>query len=280
MAVPARKPPTPWDQAPDDDEEAGSLVLQWWALHPDGRIELEEIPVTPELFLDPPPFEHKIVQGRKHNFYVWDLSSRLAVYFKDCQDVLVLSDVKHYLGVPRLPNPCPDVSVIQGLPFRDLEPEIFDVAVEGVRPSLIIEVVSPKDPEIRKMDMVKKPKVYARAGIPEYIYLDPPRRKNGRRIQLVGYRLGAQGRYRPMKQDAEGRLLSETTGLLFSVSPKGDRVVIVEAATGRELLPVEDLEVARKAEEDARRAAEQRAEAAEAEAARLRAELERLKRNA
>lgn len=270
MAVPARKLPTPWDQAPDDDEETGSLVLQWCALHPDGRVEIEEIPVTPELFLDPPPFEHKIVQGRKHNFYVQDLSSRLAVYFSHRKDVLVLSDVKHYLGVPSLPNPCPDVSVIQGLPFRDLEPEVFDVTVEGVRPSLIIEVVSPKDPEIRKMDMETKPRVYARAGIPEYIYLDPPRRKNGRRIQLVGHRLGARGRYRPMKQDAEGRLVSETTGLLFSVSAKGDQVVIVDAATGRELLPVEGLE-------SARRAAERRAEAAEAEAARLRAELERLK---
>jgi Uma2 family endonuclease len=278
MAVPARKPPTPWDQAPDDDEESGSLVLQWCALHPDGRVEIEEIPVTPELFLDPPPFEHKIVQGRKHNFYVQDLCSRLAVHFTGRQDVLILSDVKHYLGVPRLPAPCPDVSVIQGLPFRDLEPEIFDVAVEGVRPSLIIEVVSPKDPEIRKMDMEKKPRVYARAGIPEYIYLDPPRRKNGRRIQLVGHRLGARGRYRAMKQDAEGRLVSETTGLLFSVSAKGDQVVIVEAATGRELLPVEGLEDARKAAEKKAEREEAARKAAEAEIARLRDELARLKK--
>lgn len=75
-----------------------------------------------------------------------------------------------------------------------------------------------------------------------------------------------------MKQDAEGRLVSETTGLLFSVSAKGDRVVIVEAATGRELLPVESLETARKAEETARKAAE-------AELTRLREELARLKGN-
>jgi len=88
--------------------------------------------------------------------------------------------------------------------------------------------------------------------------------------------------------DEQGRLLSETTGLWFSISPKGDQVVIREVATG-ELVPTskeegkarkraeakaaheaaarQAAEAARQAAEAARQAADEARQAAEAKAA-------------
>lgn len=163
-------------------------------------------------------------------------------------------------------------------------PESFDVAKEGARPSLVIEVVSPKDARIRRTDKEDKVKLYQQAGISEYLILDPPRRKTGFRFQWTGYRLDSMGRYRPIEPDAEGALLSETTGIRFTVSPRGDLFIAIDLATGKELQElISDERVQREIE--ARRAAEERArletaarQTVEAEVARLGEELERLKR--
>ena len=53
---------------------------------------------------------------------------------------------------------------------------------------------------------------------------------------LLGYRLGRDGRYRQIKPDAQGRLLSEATGLLFGVGEEGQTPIIFEAQTGERLL--------------------------------------------
>ena len=137
-----------------------------------------------------------------------------------------------------------------------------------------------------------KVEIYQRVGIPEYFLVDTARRKNGFRCRLKGYRLDSRGRYQPVPPDPEGRLLSEQTGLWFTVSPNGLRVVLVDAATGEAILPRREERAAREAE--ARRAvqeteradreaarAEQEAEArraAEAEVARLREQLNQLNR--
>ncbi|MFY9822266.1 MAG: Uma2 family endonuclease, partial [Thermoanaerobaculia bacterium] len=100
-------------------------------------------------------------------------------------------------------------------------------------------------------------------------------------------------RYQQIEPDAQGRLLSETTELLFGVSAKGDRIEVFNARTGERLESPAEVEIARKAaeeratrEEAARKAAEERAtgaetarKAAEEELARLRAQIERLKKS-
>ncbi len=212
-------------------------------------------------------------------------------------------------GIPGLKEPSPDVAVIRGIRDKDAAREGFEVPLEGVRPCLIIEVVSPKYEEIRRNDYVDKKEIYERAGIPEYLIVEPFRVRGNPIRQWTGYRLGSDGRYREIAPDGEGRLFSRTTSLLFGID-ESLSLLVIDARTDERLLTWSQLAVAREAAEEraeeeaeAREAAEERAtrdaearqaveeraareteradreaearQAAEAEIARLRAELER-----
>ena len=251
MAEPVRKP------LDSDllDEEPG-ITLERWVERPGGRMELVSMPLTPELFLNPRVGD-KMSQGKRHFDITRQIVDRLEDFFRPVPGVLITGDMKHLFG-PGLDQPGPDVSVIRGVRDRDADRESFDVVAEGVRPCLIIEIVSPLSSRIRKTDLEDKVLLYRRVGIPEYLILDCQRRD--RRFRLIGYRLGPSG-YQPIKADDEGRLLSETTGLWFQVAPDGDRVLMFEYPSGR-LLPTRE-EKAREAEE---------------EISRLRAEIDRLRK--
>lgn len=267
MGEPVRK--LPWDHELDA-EESTTTFLQRWVLRPNGHLEMEEIPVTRELFLDP-PLEGKILQGEGHNDTVRELQSLIHEHFRfKKKSALVLYDVKHFFGIPGF-APAPDVSVIFGFrPRRDYleKPGSFDVDKEGVRPSLVVEVVSPRDPRLQETDRVDKVRDYRRAGIPEYILVEPPQPETNSRFEVLGYRLDSRRRYLPIKKDEQGRILSEATGLLFAVSPDGDRVLVFDAETGEELLPGS-------VEKEGRIAAEERAERETARAEREAAKAQR-----
>ncbi|HYU36166.1 MAG TPA: Uma2 family endonuclease [Thermoanaerobaculia bacterium] len=308
MAEPAWKTPIGTPEHEDSDEPLEEAVLQRWVKRPDGGRELLELPLTRELFLDP-QLGDTMVQGEWHDITAGEISGILRNHFRLQADVRVFHDMKHYL-LPRKPAPSPDVSVVRGLGPRRRRSS-FRVKREGVRPSLLIEVVSP-GAEARQGDLVDKVELYRLAGIPEYLIADSPGGVTGLPFKLLGYRLDASGRYQPIQPDAEGRFLSETTGIWFQVSPDGQRIFLFDDPTGRRLLNLTEQEEradheakARKAAErkaireaEARKTAEEKAiretearkaaeaeairetearEAAEAEAARLRAELERLR---
>ena len=258
MAEPAWK--TPPEAAELDEEPA---LLQRWVERPDGRLELLEIPLTPEDFLDP-QLEDKIVQGRPHGATRRFFAELLDRHFRSDPDVMVLEDMKHLLG-PGLPGPAPDVSVIRGAKDNDPEIESYDMRRQEVPPCLVIEVISPRDSRIRRTDEVDKVALYEQIGVREYLLVDTPRRATAHRFRVRGYRLGPDGRYRPIEPDREGRLLSEATGLWFGVSPNGDRIEVFDALTGARLLTPQE--------------AEEGLKAAEAELARLRTEIERLRRS-
>jgi Uma2 family endonuclease len=212
-----------------------------------------------------------------------DLADRLRRWFGSRPDILVLNDVQHRLD-PGFPNPSPDVSVIQGARRPDRDLASFDVVKQGAVPRLIVEVISPRDRRIRDVDEIDKVALYQRRGVPEYLLVVLPRR-SPEPYRISGYRLDPTGVYQPIVPDEQGRLLSETTGLWFAVSQKGDGVVIRDAATGELLRTSKEEEQERKVEAQARQAAEARAareaearQAAEAELARLRAEIEHLRR--
>jgi Uma2 family endonuclease len=250
---------------------------------PDGSLEQQEMPLTPEEFLDP-QFGDTLLQGRLHTVAVYFLFEMLMRRLRDRKDVAVLSDLKHLMEPHR--GPAPDISVIAGVSDLDPELEIYDVRAEGVAPSLIIEVLSPSDSQIRRTDEVTKVALYERIGVREYLLLDLPRRGNRRRLGWMGYRMDHRGRYVRIKPDLRGRLHSETTGLLFGANPTESWIEILDARTGERLLTPAEEEEGRKREEKARQAAEQRAwqeikacEEAEAEIARLREELARLRGN-
>jgi hypothetical protein len=123
-------------------------------------------------------------------------------------------------------------------------------------------VVSPNNAELRRTDLVDKVEVYAKERIPEYLILDPSRSDTGHQLYWLGYRLGPDGRYRWIEPDAEGRVLSETTGLRFGTSPDRQEILVFDAATGERLLTSAEVE--------------EKASRAELEVARLREELARL----
>ena len=130
----------------------------------------------------------------------------------------------------------------------------FDVAKEGVRPTLLVEVVSPNS---RTNDVDVKVEEYYRARVPWYIIVD--RRWDEGPVSLIGYRYAPEG-YQRIPLDKQGRLLFEPVGMIFGA--KGNRVVLYDAATSEELLDLE-------AEVNLRKAAE-------AQAAELQAQLKRL----
>lgn len=124
-------------------------------------------------------------------------------------------------------------------------------------------------PQSSWTDLEDKVEIYRRAGIPEYVIVDSTRQD--RRFRLLGHRLGRAGTYRRIDPDDEGRVLSATTGLWFQVSPDGERVLLFEHPSGRQLLNLEETEAQLLATEE-------KVRVAEAEVARLQAELERLRR--
>ncbi|HWM90485.1 MAG TPA: Uma2 family endonuclease [Thermoanaerobaculia bacterium] len=244
-------------------ELSGINVLQRWVERA-GRMELLELPLTPELFLDP-QLGDKILQGSRHFQAVFSLYELISRHLSSEPDTYVFSDLKHLIG-PGL-GPAPDISVVRGLaPDRDFES--YDLRSE-IPPFFVTEVVSPSDARIRRTDEVDKVKVYEKVGIQEYllVYLS---RANGHRFQLKGYRLGPDRRYLPMQPDSQGRAVSETIGLAFGVSPDGGRIYVFNLETGERLLNAVE-------QQEAMKAAEERAARAEEELERLRAEIERLK---
>lgn len=258
-------------------------MLQRWVEQPDGHFELIELPLTRELYLNP-QLEDKMTQGKLHADLMRDLAELLSRHFRSQPDVLVLMDHKILLG-RGLPGPGPDVAVIRGVRDAQRDRDSFNVEEEGVLPSLLIEIISPRDRRVREMDEKDKFLLYERVGIPEYVLVYPPRWSADRRFVLKAYRLGSGKRYEAIAPDAKGRLLSETTGLKLGVSRKGDRIEVFEARTGKRLPTPMELDEAQKAERAARQAAEAKAaretdarKAAESELQRLRTEIERLKK--
>jgi Uma2 family endonuclease len=143
-------------------------------------------------------------------------------------------------------------------------------------PSLIVEVTSRKT---RRKDTGPKKDLYERIGVEEYILFDPL--GDYLRPQLQGYRL-LRGRFQPIPHSDDGTLLSRTTGL--RMKSEGERLRLIDGATGEPILWPEETdaawrgaEAARQKEEAARRDAEARAQSAEARARALEEEIKRLR---
>jgi Uma2 family endonuclease len=228
-----------------------------------GEVTDQETPLTPDDLLDP-ELGDEVTQSKPHAKAVTTLNELMERHFESDPDVQVLFDMKIFWGLPGLPNPSPDIAIVRGA-RQDDGRSTFNVVEEGVRPCLIIEVVSYSDAEMYRSDHEKKVELYQRVGIAEYLIVDPSF-SPGDPLLLTGYRLALDGRYRRIEPDTQGLLHSETTGLFFAPSQDGRTVRVGEIGTGEWLRTPAEEQAARKA--------------AEAEVARLRAELERLKKTA
>jgi len=239
---------------------------------PDDPDHLEQVPLTIEDVLHPEVGDF-IVHSDRHETDRMYLTAVLRARLEPHGQAIVLSDVRVAWDVPDLRPHGPDVMVIPGLRERR-DWSTFDVAEEGVRPALIIEITSP---ETRENDVVRKVVHYARAGVAQYVIVDNLGRRGERQLRLLDYRLVGDT-YRLQPPDARGWVYLEVAGLWLGV--EGDHVVCYTddgTAFGDYATVVQQA-----ADEAAARAeAEARARAAEAQAQReaaARAEAEALAR--
>gem|GEM_PF-599489 len=282
MGMPVPKLPADWEPRPDS-EDADPFRYGWrpkYVRLVGGKVEEQRIPLTAADLLDPQLGDEILVQGGPHATFVVEIYELLKRYYKKDAGVLVTFDMKIVWGIPGLSDPAPDTAVIQGIHNKAARRSVFDVQKEGARPCLVVEVVSPQYEETRNNDYVAKVEIYERAGVSEYVILEPSFTWKDH-VALTGYRLGLDGHYQRIEPDSQGRLLSETTGLLFGEDEDGS-VLVIDSRTGKPLRKPSQIEADEEAAQKraaretkrATREAEAR-KVAEAEIARLRAELDR-----
>jgi Uma2 family endonuclease len=201
-----------------------------------------------------------------HFEVIIDLIHALQDHYAGQPDMYVTGNLLLYYveGDPRK-SVSPDVFVTWGI--SEGRRKNYLLWKEGRAPGFVIEVTSDTT---RKEDLGKKKDLYLQLGVEEYILFDPLGDYLHPRLQ--GHRL-VQGRYQPIPLEADGSLLSRTTGLRLRI--EGENLRLIDEATGERLLFVEEERAAEKAE----RAEEE--ERAEQEAGALRAleeEIERLRR--
>ena len=102
----------------------------------------------------------------------------------------------------------PDIAVIFNVREYD-NWATFDENKENTRPSLIVEIVSPKT---RKVDVEYKLDEYAQVGVEYYVIVDAQIRRRRTHYSLLGYRL-VNGMYHPLVANQHGWLWLEPVKL-------------------------------------------------------------------
>lgn len=229
---------------------------------PDGTTTYVKIPLTAEEFLHPQE-GYRLPNSTFHDDAAGDAKDMLTRRYANSHTTAVFRDLIIKWGISNLGNHCPDTCVVFGVSNKEQVRTEFVVAEEKVRPSLIIEVVSPR---YRKEDRQFKVKEYAQAQVQEYVVIDR-RPQRGQVIEeVLGYRL-VDGQFLPLTPDEDGRILCETVGLWIGL--EDGRVVMVDAKTRERLLSARELEQRVIAAQQQAMAAQQRATVAEERAARL-----------
>jgi Uma2 family endonuclease len=221
----------------------------------DGSYRSINLPLTLWDLLHPQEND-KAMNGSRHSKECRYLAAVIERRLAPDPHALVLQDTGVYWDIPGLPHHSPDVTVIFNIERPRANWPSFFVAVEGVRPELIIEVVSP---QCRDNDLVTKLAEYHRALVPWYVIVDRVQEED--RPTLLGYRYTPE-RYEPVPLDGEGCLPLEPVGL--KLGTREDRIALYDQVTGEELGDYTAISEALEAEEAARREAEARARAEEA----------------
>jgi Uma2 family endonuclease len=117
----------------------------------------------------------------------------------------------YYVPGDRRRSVCPDLFVVRGVPKQE-DRRVYLTWVEGKTPDFILELLSRKT---EQKDRGPKKRFYqTRFRTQEYFLFDP---ETG---ILNGYRL-VSGRYREIKPDDRGRIVSEVLGLMFGTGVSG-----------------------------------------------------------
>ena len=202
---------------------------------PDGSQTLDQIPLTLEDVLFPETGDF-IVQTDLHDtdsaYLKYVFNSRLA---GDPQAVAV-SDCRVDWNLPGVRPLGPDIAVFFGVNRRG-DWATLDVAAEGARPGLVVEVTSPRT---RMNDVVIKPDYYYRARVPLYVIADVVvEDEETRHVDLIGYRYAPAG-YERIVPDSRGWIWLDPLGLWLGVVRDPwladcDRLACFEAETGEQI---------------------------------------------
>jgi Uma2 family endonuclease len=264
--------------APDGGDPADHFRYGWRYLQregEDGAIVVEQVPLTLEGVLHPQEGD-QVTHSEAHQrrcAYLYDvLRARLA----DDPTAVVLHDVRIAWDVPDLGAHGPDIAVILGVRERK-NWSTFDVAAEGVRPALIVEVTSP---ETAVLDRSVKLEEYELAEVPLYVIVDAVTLRREPALRLLGYHL-VEGTYQVLAGDERGRLWLAPARTWLGVE---ETELVCYDEAGQALGDYRTLAAALAQETEARAEAERRAEAArqalaaaEARVRELEAELSRLR---
>ena len=262
---------------PPDDADPFRLGWRYVTVRrPDGTEVSEQVPLTAEDVLFPEEGDF-IVQTDYHSIDMAYLLTLFRAWLADDPDALALSDCRVDWNIPGVRPLGPDLAVFSGVGPRHGEIATFDLAAEGARPVLVIEITSPAT---RKNDLGIKGDFYHRAGVPLYVIADATEDPGGgRRLELIAYRYAAAG-YRKVKPDARGWIPLAPLGLSLGVvrdeRTDCDRLACFDAKTGEEVGDYTAVSRALAAEAAARAEAEARAAEAEARIRELEEALRRL----
>jgi hypothetical protein len=212
-------------------QELARFALGWRAIQvnlPDGSTSFEQAPLTLEDVMHPEFGDHPAV-SYAHYLDVSYLRSVLSDRLAGDPGIAVLSELIVYWDKPEWKHHRPDIAVVPGVSHRQ-NGLFFQVAHEGTRPSLILEVVSPNT---RVNDVEAKVEQYARVGVPRYVIADVCESGGRRCLSLIDYRLSADGHYERQALDARRRVgLKEAGGLwlgtFFDHEYECDRLALVD----------------------------------------------------
>jgi hypothetical protein len=223
----------------------------------DGTVKYEEVELRQEDLLYPEEGDHVVYEAVHTRDWKY-CSNALETFFKDDPTVLVLSDHRVDFGAAGVRPLGPDILVLFGV-RQWLRNPTYQLAVEGGRPVLVLEIASPST---YRNDVGIKAELYYRVGVERYVIVDRgPRNEDP--VRLIGYERTPRG-WREMTADVQGRLSLAPVALLLGI--EDDRPWLYDVAT-RERLP-DHTEAVTKAreEEKARQKAEAKAKRAEARA--------------
>ena len=154
----------------------------------DGTYVMDQVPLTLEDVLHPQEGDqvtHSDAHQRRSRYLCDVFEARLA----DDPTAVVLEDVRVAWDIPGLKPHGPDIAVILGVRERK-NWSTFDVAQEGVRPALIVEITSP---ETASIDRSIKLEEYDLAGVPLYVIVDTITLRRQPALRLLGYTLTPNG---------------------------------------------------------------------------------------
>jgi Uma2 family endonuclease len=229
-------------------------------VQPDGSTVFEMIPLTSEEFLHPEEGYH-LPNSTFDDRIAGDIKDILTRRYANDSTTAVFRDLIIRWEIAGFKDHCPDTCVVFGVQNKEQVRTEFLVNEEGTRPSLVVEVVSPR---YRKEDREIKVQQYARALVQEYIIFDRRRQRGQMLDEVLGYRL-VDNIYVPITPDEEGRIFCQTVGLWMGLHD--GEVVMVDAQTQERILRSTELEQwAIHAQQQASEA-EQRASQAEEEKA-------------